>query len=300
MNRKLVKQAGQAITITLPIGWIRRNNLVPGEEIEVEEKENELILRSGKKVVTGSIKIDTENFNRRMRYVYLNAAYAKGVDQIELFSDKNDYPDLNQNIGYAVVKQKDKQFTIRDISGVSSENLDDIFKRVFQMIIAFYESALEDLFHNTAADIDSINKKDYEINRFILFLQRSILKLSSTDPDNGKIIFAYSFELETISDDIGRLWRTGLKVNMEDSKIREILELSKEGIECAFAIHYRTSPENIKKLMTIKDALHQKYEKLGKLDITTAKMVIHAIKIVESANDLSHLALMKHMKIKTT
>ena len=81
----------------------------------------------------------------------MNSAYAKGVDEISLQSDQDYYPDLNQNMGYAVVSQKKDKMIIRDISGTSNENLDDIFKRVYQMIIGFYDKAIEDIFSDNNA-----------------------------------------------------------------------------------------------------------------------------------------------------
>lgn len=297
MRRKLIKQAGQAVTITLPIDWVRSNGLNPGDEIDVESHEKDLVLKSGKKTITGSIKLNTTGFSRRLKYIYMNAAYAKGIDEIELESDKDYYPDLNQNLGFAVVSQMEDKFVVRDISGVSSENLDDIFKRVFQMIMRFYDVAIEDIFGESKETYETVRKMDGEINRFVLFLQRSIMKLSYPDSSIGRVMFAYSYELEKISDEIVRLWRTSIEGKVKkDKKIKEIFLLSKEGLLKAFETYYQSSSENIKKLMIKKDAIRKKYDQLSNLDTNTAKFVIHAVKIVEDSADLTQLALMKKLK----
>jgi phosphate uptake regulator len=297
MNRKLVKQAGRAVTITLPIEWVRKNGLKPGDEIDIETIEKDLILKSGKKIIGGSIQLDTTDFPRRMKHYYINAAYAKGIDEIKLESDKDFYHDLNQNIGFAIVQQKGNKFVIRDISGISSENLDNIFKRVFQMILNFYDQAIDDIFGENKESYETVKKIDGEVNKFVLFLQRSIMKLSYPDPAIGRIMFAYSFALEKIGDEILRIWRTNIENKVKkDKKIKEIILLSKKGLEKAFEIYYQSSPEKVKEIMTIKDLIRKKSIKLLNINPVTAKFLMHSVKIVEDSSDLTHLALMKKFK----
>ncbi|MBR9692211.1 AbrB/MazE/SpoVT family DNA-binding domain-containing protein [Candidatus Woesearchaeota archaeon] len=297
MRRKLVKQAGQAVTITLPIEWVRSNGLKPGDEIDVEAHEKDLVLNSGKKIIGSSIKVKTTASPRRMRFMYINAAYAKGIDEIELELDKEAYPELDQEIGYAVVSQKDKKYIIRDVSGVSSEDLDEIFKRVFQMIIKFYDSAVEDIFGENKESYETVRKMDHEINKFALFLQRSIMKQSYPDPGIGKILFAYSFALEKIGDEILRLWRTNIENKVKkDNKVKELVLLSKEGLAKAFAIYYQTSDEKIKEAVKIRKEVRNKSLKLFDINPATAKFIMHAIKITEDSYDLTHLSLMKKLK----
>ena len=297
MKRKLVRQASQAVTITLPIEWVRTNNLKPGDEIDVQQHEKDLILASGKKTVGGSIKVKTTASPRKMRFIYINAAYAKGIDEIELELNKEAYPELDQEIGYAVVSQKDKKYTIRDVSGVSSEDLDEIFKRVFQMIIKFYDSAIEDIFGESKETYDTVSKMDHEINKFSLFLQRSIMKQSYPDPGLGKILFAYSFALEKIGDEILRLWRTNIQNKVKkDDKVKELVLLSKEGLAKAFAIYYQTSDEKIKESIKVREEIRRKSIQLLNINPDTAKFIMQAVKIAEDSYDLLHLSLMKKLK----
>ena len=298
MKRKLIKQAGQAVTITLPIDWIRSNNLKPGDEIDLEINKKDLILRSYKKTVTGRTKMDTTGFPMRMKYLYNNAGYARGVDQIDLVSDKGYYPDLSQSIGFAVVKQKGQQFTIRDVSGVSSEDLDEIFKRVFQMLIGFLDSAIEDIFGPNKEDMDVLKNIDGEINKFALFLQRSIMKSSHPEKEMGKIMFAASFQLEKIGDEILRLWRASVKYQVsKDKKIKDVVILSRKGLESAFKIYYQSDVKNVEQLLRIKKSIRKKAFDLYSIDSDTANFLFHAVRIVEESSDFIHLALMKKMKI---
>lgn len=298
MRRKLVKQAGQALTITLPIDWIRKNGLEPGEEIEIDTHEKDLVLSSGRKTKSGKVKIETTASPLRMRYIHINSAYARGIDEIDLQLDQEAYPDLNQELGYAVVKQKDSSYLIRDISGTSTENLDEIFKRVFQMILKFYDSAIEDIFGESKEDYDNVEKMDAEINKFSLFLQRSISKLSYPDPIIGKVLFAYSYSLEKIGDEIQRLWRTSLQNKIKKTpQLKKVILLSKQSLDKSFEIYYQSSDEKIKQAIVIRKKIRNIAFKLMN-DSATSKLLMHAIKIAEDAYDLSHLSLMKKLNPK--
>ena len=78
MKRKLIKQASQAVTVTLPIGWIRDNNLKSGEEVDFEVRENDLIISSGKKTVGNSIKLDISEMPKNTKY---NSIFSHMIDQ---------------------------------------------------------------------------------------------------------------------------------------------------------------------------------------------------------------------------
>jgi phosphate uptake regulator len=295
MKRRLVKQAGLAVTITLPIDWIRKNNLSPGDEIDVDSNENDLVIRSGKKIKGDSIKLDFEGFSKRQNYIYINAAYAKGVDEIEL-SNANDISSaLIQNLGFAVVEQKDNIQKIKDISGVSHENLNIVFKRVFQMIIAYYDTAINDVFGNKSATHDDLRSRDQEINKFVLFLERSIIKSSHPLPLNSKILFAYSFSLEQIGDEVFRFWRHAVNNKISKSKkVEELISISKKALDKSFDVYYHSSDKPVKELMDLKRNIRKNFDEL-KIDIASAKLCMHAVKIVELCADLIQLALMKRL-----
>jgi len=298
MKRKLIKQAGQAVTITLPIEWIRQNGLKAGDEIDIETIEKDLVLRSGKKTVTGSIKLDLTPFPMRVRCIYINAAYAKGVDEVELETDQGYYPDVSQNIGFAVVSQKGNKYTIRDVSGLSSEDLDNIFKRVFQMIISFYDAAIDDVFGESKETYETLKKTDSEINKFVLFLQRSIMKLSYPDPSVGKILFAYSYALEKISDEILRMWRVNIEHKIrKDKEVKKLILISRKTLGKAFEIYYHQSPEKINESLDLRYCILKKYLQLSKLNSATSEFLMHAIRIAQDSHDLAHLAVMKGVKL---
>lgn len=296
MKRKLVKQAGQALTITLPIEWVRANGLNAGDEIDVEQNEKTLVLNSNKKTITGKLKLDITKLGEKLRFLNINAAYARGIDEIEL--EATSYPELTQTMGYAVVSQKLNRYVIRDIAGNTGENLDDIFKRVFQMVLSFYDEAINNIFYKDSnAKYENIQKIDGEINKFVLFLERAIMKLSHTEPANTRILFTYSFALEKLGDEVLRLWRASLKGKIKkDKEIKEIIEFSKKTLEKAFEIYYFPTDERIQEAVLLKDRLRERSIKFMNINSATTEVLMHSVRIAEDSIDLIHLSLMRKFK----
>jgi len=297
MKRKLIKQAGQAITVTLPIEWIRDNGLKFGDEVDFSVRENDLIISSGKEVKGNSIKLDISEMPGNTKYYLINGAYAAGVDKIKLEIKRADYPNLNSSMGYAIVDQKERELIVKDIGGHSSKNLDEIFKRSFQMVIGFYDSAIEDIFERHAKSYGEVQNRDFEINKFILFLQRAIMKKFYSDGSEGKIMFAYSYALEKIGDEILRLWRTDINSKVVKSKkVKEIVALSREALSIAFQMYYNFDQKKITKFMELRNDVREKSLKVLDIDSYTSSFVNHALRILEDAYDMNHLSIMRKLK----
>ena len=297
MRRKIIQQAKQAYTITLPIEWVKSSKLKVGDEIEMISSGKDLIIKTDNKQFGGEITIDATNMNTRILYNYLNAAYSGGFDQVEVIYPNMEMLDLNQMIGFAVVNQKKDSCTIKDISGSTFENLDDIFKQVFQTVISFYEFAIEDISNEKKGTTSSIRKKDDDINKYTLFLERSMIKKGSTDSVMRKIMFTYAFELEKIGDNIFRIWDSEVLEEKTDKTTIELLILSRQCCEKAFAVFYQTSPEKIKEILSLRDTVKTKTEQALKKHKNSRKAIIYALSIVEDCVDLTHLSLMYRQKM---
>ncbi len=300
MRRKIIKQADKAYTITLPIKWIRKNNLDEKSEIEVNEQEKNLIITSQQQTISEKIKLDVKGMSNKEIYTHINSLYAKGVDEIQITYDKDISSKImraiNYNIGFAVVSQEKNKLTIRDIGGIKNPNIDEIFKRVFQLILSFYRAALDDIFGKQKQTMQNLIHRDLEVNKFCLYLQRAINKMTYPNMIKGRTLFTYSFALEKISDEIHRLWRTNINHKTKKTKkLKEVAELSYEGLARSFDLYYQFNNKKIKQISDLRNKTREKSLKL-KPDKTTARITKHLIKIVEDASDLNHLNLIINLK----
>lgn len=300
MKRKIIKQANQAYTITLPIEWIRKNRLSEKSEIDLIESGKSILINSQGITEGGKAQFDAENFNTRNLYIHINALYAKGVDEIVITSKKDISSKimiaLSNLIGLALIEQSSGKYIIKDVSGTNYSDLDSIFKRVFQVILLFYESASIDIFGENKETVDSLKSRDAEVNKFCLYLQRAINKSSYPDAINGRTIFAYSVLLEKVSDEIERLWRTNIKYKVKKSKqLKDLIENSKECLNKSFDSYYQFNSNNIQNLFPLREKVREKSLEFNKVDSSTLRFIRHVVKIAEDATDLTHLTLMKNL-----
>ena len=299
-KRKVIKQANQAYTITLPIEWVRQNGIDKDSEVEVSLADKSLIISNVGRVEIKKKTVNVTGLEKRTMTRIIQAIYAKGIDELELISKEEISSEivrcLRDTIGFALVSHSGDRYVIKDVGGGNYSDLDEIFKRVFKMILLFYDSAVEDVFGKEKEDMTSVDSRDSEINKFCLYLERAISRMSYPDPINGRVLFAYSFCLEKIGDEIHRLWRTNIKYKVKKTPaLKELVELSNEGLSKAFEFYYQFNPASAEKVYAIRESVRAKSLLLLKVDSHTMRFVRHAVKIVEDAADFSQLTLMKNL-----
>ncbi|MBR9706483.1 phosphate uptake regulator PhoU [Candidatus Pacearchaeota archaeon] len=301
MRRKVVKQGNQAYTVTLPIAWVRRNKIDETREVEMSDSGKSIRITNEGKIRIKKAKLKIEDMNSRNIYRHLSALYAKGIDEIEIESSKDltskILTGLNNTIGYALLCKKDNIYQIKDIGGSTYSDLDEIFKRVFQMILSFYEASINDIFGEEKETEQGLRIRDTEVNKFCLYLQRSINKMSYPNSTRGRILFTYSFEIEKIGDEITRFWRTNIEYNPKKSEEFKKFALKSLGVlDQAFELYYQFNSEKLEKLYASRKKIRAESLKLKATDKHTVRMIRHIVKIIEDASDLSHLTLMRRLK----
>jgi len=302
MKRKVIKQANQAYTITLPIEWVRQNKINEKTELEVTPEEKSLIITSTTgKVDGGKISIDVSEINPRIIQITVSSLFAKGIDEIEVISNKNISEKLMSacanTLGYAVISQEKNKWIIKDVGSSDYSDIDEIFKRIFQMILAFYDSAIQDIFGEEKETEDNLKLRDREVNKFCLYLQRAVNKMSYQNATDGRTLFTYSFELEKLSDEIERLWRTNIKYAVKKTeKLKELAELVKNGLEQAFDSYFMFSLNKIGDCSKIREQVREDSLKQYKANPETMRFIRHLVKIIEEANDLTPLNIMRRLK----
>ncbi|MEI6732022.1 MAG: hypothetical protein WCK90_05075 [archaeon] len=300
MKRKVIRQGNQAYTLTLPIDWVRKNGINENSELDVVESEKSLSISSDGTAAGKSVRVDVSEYGTGSVFRLVGALYAKGADEIILASKKDISPIIIKAtsglIGFALISQSKGEYVLKDVSGGNYQHLDEIFKRVFQIILSFYDAAIEDVFGKSLGKLEDVNSRDLEVNKFCLYLQRAINKMAYGDIVNGRIMFTYSYMLEKIGDEIVRAWRTNIKYGIKKSQVlKEIAEESKEALGKAFDLYYQFNHKKISEIYAVREKIREKSLKVEGLDGKSIRFLRHIVKIAEDAADLNHLALMKEM-----
>lgn len=298
MKRKIVKQGGSAYTLTLPIEWVRKNKLDEKEEVDVIDNGRSLVINSKGKFRGGKVSIDLSDLKERTIHIFIGSLYSMGIDEIEIKSSKDISSILvdavKGTLGYALVSEEKGKYIIKDISGEKYEDIEEIFKRVFQIILSFYEAAMNDILGEQKANKAELNARDNEVNKFCVYLQRAMNKMSYSDSVDARALFAYSFQLEKIGDEITRFWRTNIDYKIKKTKeIEEIMNEIKIALGHIFDSYFMYSPERIDEVYNLRNKIRSNSLKLGKIDSETAYFVKYLIGIIEQAADLTQLTIIR-------
>lgn len=183
MRRKLIKQANQAYTVTLPIEWIRDNNLKEKQEIELNAIQNKVIItpsqktKSVKNVLTLNLKGKEFNLFRAS----LIEAYTLGYDKLIIHTDvKNAEKYLEELtskyfLGFEVVQQDKNTYELENLSEPGEDQFHPLLRKTFMISV----STLREIINN----IEKLNKNGKEIlekmekmERYNNFCMRSIVK----------------------------------------------------------------------------------------------------------------------------
>ncbi len=231
MRRRLIKQGGGALTVTLPKNWISRYGLGAGDEIEIEEHERSLFLKTEGtgNVLTKKI-INIDNFNQPLIWRHIISAYRLGYDEIIVkFSDINKIYDvklssvgalekkgkigvieiiqdvISRCIGLEVIDQEENFCIIKDLGETSEKELDNTLRRIFLLVLSMAEDSLEgfkDMKKNLRQIVQS---NDTNIDRFVDFCLRVLNKRGYKQYNKTNVIYSIILLLEFIGDEYKKI-----------------------------------------------------------------------------------------------
>jgi len=169
MKRKVVKHGPSSLTVSLPIKWVKKNNIKGGDEIDVQEKDKELILSGKGRREEKEISIDIYSKNLIKRILIM--PYTRGYDIIRVNFDSHKALEfIQQNIdllfGFEIIDQKPNYCRLKNMTEPKTEEFECMLLRMFNVCL----SMLEDL-------KEFIQKDSEEALRRIPFTKRTMTRL---------------------------------------------------------------------------------------------------------------------------
>ncbi len=149
MKRKLIKQGKGGFTVTLPIGWVRKSNLDGGEELEVQEVDQGIIISSEKQQKEKEITLSVvESSPSRIRTM-LSSAYRRGYTTVILASKTDlSFTVINKIVdsllGFVIVEQKKNKVVIKNVMKDDTDNVESILAKYFVTIHYLQQQVISD------------------------------------------------------------------------------------------------------------------------------------------------------------
>jgi len=204
MKRKLIKQGGGGVTFYVPKKWVDKQGLKPGDEIDVIEEDDKLIVLNEAMTQNKTVEIDIKGMDHTALLKTVISYYEMGYSEITIISDngmvyiptllkekkitvKEEVERLvNRLIGFELISFESNKYVLKDIAMTSPTEFDNVLRRIFYLLLEFQNYVKE--------TVDNKNKvKDYNehhdsIAKFISFCIRLLnLSMDKTNVEKNNL-----------------------------------------------------------------------------------------------------------------
>jgi phosphate uptake regulator len=290
MRRKVIKLGGTTAVVSLPAKWVKKFELKAGDEIEVQEAGNDLVLSAEKMAGGGKVVLDISGLNKGAAARYIQAAYIRGYDEVEV--RRGELPlDFVQNvaqrlIGFEVVEEKEGKVLIKDFGGFGETNIRMILRRCFLLILSMAEDGLEATKKNDRSSLAEIKHRDYIVNRFVYFSLRMLNRGLYEDFRKIPTLFSSIVLLENLGDYYANLCGDISQTNKKMST--DILDLWRDvnkTTRSVYEVFFKFDKSKTMRTLEDKFAIRERVEKM----IESAKS-IHEIKVLYWLRKVAEMA----------
>ena len=182
MKRKLIRQGRNALTLTLPSEWVKRNSLDAGDEVDVIGSEGPLVIGSKQSPISKTLELTLESNNPWYVGQIVRYGYLANYDQVILYFNS---PDVlkeilkvcNYLLGFEATEQGTDYCILQNLAKESEKEYGNLQRKVFLLTISLFDSIINVLKEKQEFDeIELIKSTNNNILKFALFCRKVILK----------------------------------------------------------------------------------------------------------------------------
>ena len=250
MERKLIKQGDNALTITLPAKWLRESALNAGDAVFLEKENNRIIINTLKTTPRREITTDIIGLERSAAFQRVLALYINGYD---LISIKHNNPllinDISKElIGMVIEKQTDTISILKNLIVVPEENIEGIISRIRFMLLE-QSNTLVKIAQGTEK-IEKLQTEEKLLDYNILYTLRYISKYEQSQ--DAYRLFSFCIIIDLIADLITEI---GIHIKKEI----KLAKLIKSTIEKYTSLAFKGDLQNLnRELRTFRNGIEKK------------------------------------------
>ena len=205
MKRKVVQQGPSTLMVSLPSKWAKENGLRKGDEIDLEEAEGSLVLRTRRKSSLQKTSVRLADYGILSSRA-IGALYKQGFDEIEvIFRTQKDMDIVNKNlnefIGFEIVSQNTKGCVIKEVSAPIDESFELILNRTVLLLKSVAEDTYNGLSSGDTNMLKTLPARDATINKYANYCRRIINKFGYKEQHKAPMIYYVIEELENLGDE---------------------------------------------------------------------------------------------------
>ena len=179
MRRKLIQHGNSSLTLSLPIKWIKENNLSKGNEVEVDESLGKLIVSTKKHHLHKKIELDVTDSGKMIRKI-IGACYKTGYDEVDIkYSSFEELKSIKEVVreqftGFEIINQTKDIVKIKNITQTNFEEFKNVLRRFFLVLLQVSEETFQALEKKDNEWLKNITLLKIETDKFSDYLRRAI------------------------------------------------------------------------------------------------------------------------------
>ena len=281
-----LQKIGSSILVSLPKEWIDANNLDKSSQVEIETGQDSLSISANKETrPTKELVISYPLPKEENIVADITGAYLLGYDVFEINS-KSIIPgedrekirnSMRRLVGMEIIEEDASHINMQFLLDATTLNPEKILKRMSSIALGMYDDASNGLISDDKSNLQTLSKRDVEVNRQYFLLVRLI----RTTLVDKRLANAFNLEnidildyrvaanlLENAGDSIVELSTFIYNSSLSKEHSKKIFDIVKNFSKLAEkSIEAFTKPDRLLAIEAI--SLHKKYEnKLSSLRIT--------------------------------
>ncbi|MBW2992545.1 AbrB/MazE/SpoVT family DNA-binding domain-containing protein [Candidatus Woesearchaeota archaeon] len=218
MKRKVIQIAESTQLVSLPRKWAQKNNIKKGDEIEISEEGNRLVVSVEKMPELKLIELDLEGLDRTSILYVIRSAYKMGYDEMHLKFNtptakhyrigKEEkvisiiHEEVNRLAGIEIIQQKENFCIVKQLSAVSMNEFDTALRRIFLLLKDIINDMVKGMEKNDKVLIETVEEKHDTITKFVSFCLRLLNKYGYKDSSKTAVLYHIISTVDKIVDAI--------------------------------------------------------------------------------------------------
>jgi phosphate uptake regulator len=301
MKRKVIKQGHNTLTITLPAKWVEDHRIMPGDEINIDEKGSAIVITKESNGFILKKEIDiTKSVLFLERELY--SLYKKGYDEIDITSeDPSQLAKVQQIlteavVGFEIISQTKTMCKVKNVAEIQDSEFDSILRRTSFLLISMDEGIYDAMKNGDINPIANLRFMEKTNNRYTGFLRRVLNKKGHGRYENEKLLYCFIEYTEKIADELKFLC---LYFQEEEKRIKnidtDVLALYKRMntlLAASFEIYYKYNKNKMAELYAErKSIIRETHAMLNKSTAKNSVMLHYLLTITQYIADLIALTM---------
>lgn len=216
MKRKVIQIADSTQLVSLPRKWALQHGIKKGDEIEIREEKNTLIITTEKGPEFMKTEVDITGLDRTSILYCIESLYRLGYDEIKVVFNKPKvkYIRMDKDVkvisvvhyvisrlpGFEIIQERENFCLIKDIQSVSSKEFDSMFRRIFLLLLDAFEDLIKGIQTKNSVIIEMIKEKHDSITKFVSYCLRLLNKTGYDVPKKDFILYHILSSLDKVAD----------------------------------------------------------------------------------------------------